>query len=104
MSDLTHLDDAGNARMVEVGAKSATTRVAIARAEIHLSEATLGLIREGKASKGDVLAVARIAGIMAAKKTPDLIPLCHPIMLSSVTVDFDFTEWGIEVESQASTV
>ena len=104
MPDLTHLDDAGNARMVDVGEKSITARVAIARAEIHLSQATLDLVREGKASKGDVLAVARVAGIMAAKKTSDLIPLCHPISLTSVIVDFSFTDWGIEVESQASTV
>jgi cyclic pyranopterin phosphate synthase len=104
MSDLTHLDEAGNAHMVDVGAKSATARVAVARADIHLSASTLDLIREGKASKGDVLAVARVAGIMAAKKTPDLIPLCHPIMLSSVTVDFAFAKWGIQIEAQASTV
>src|SRR5438093_481754 len=104
MSDLTHLDESGKARMVDVGGKADTERVAVARGEVRLSESTLALVREGRAAKGDVLAVARVAGIMAAKKTPELIPLCHPIMLASVKVDFSFTEWGIEVEARASTV
>jgi cyclic pyranopterin monophosphate synthase len=100
---LTHLDEQGNARMVDVGAKPATERVAIARAEVVLSSATLALVREGRAAKGDVLAVARVAGIMAAKKTPDLIPLCHPIMLSSVEVEFDLTDGGISISATART-
>ena len=90
--------------MVDVGGKADTERVAVARGEVRLSESTLALVREGRAAKGDVLAVARVAGIMAAKKTPDLVPLCHPIMLTSVKVDFSFREWGIEVEARTSTV
>jgi cyclic pyranopterin phosphate synthase len=100
---LTHLDEQGNARMVDVGAKPATERVAVARADVALSPDTLALVREGRAAKGDVLAVARVAGIMAAKKTPDLIPLCHPIMLSSVEVDFDFADSGIAIRATART-
>ena len=88
MSDkaLTHFDERGNARMVDVGAKDVTERVAVARASVVMQPATLKLIRDKKAAKGDVLAVAQLAGIMAAKKTPDLIPLCHPLALSSVDV------------------
>ena len=80
---LSHLDEHGNARMVDVGAKPDTERIAVATGEITLSASTLDLVRDGRASKGDVLAVARVAGIMAAKKTSDLIPLCHPIALTS---------------------
>ena len=83
---LTHFDERGNARMVDVGAKDVTERVAVARASVTMQPATLKLIRDKKAAKGDVLAVAQLAGIMAAKKTPDLIPLCHPLALSSVDV------------------
>jgi cyclic pyranopterin phosphate synthase len=101
--DLTHLDESGNARMVDVGAKPNTERLAVARGKVHVSPETLALVREGKASKGDVLAVARVAGIMAAKKTSELIPLCHPIMLTLVKVDFAFHEWGIEIEARAKT-
>ena len=104
MTNLTHLDESGHARMVDVGEKAATERVAVARGEVHLSRETLDLVREGKAKKGDVLAVARVAGIMAAKKTPDLIPLCHPIMLTSVKVEFEYKEWGIDIEARAKTV
>ena len=86
MSDLTHFDERGNARMVDVGDKDVTERVATAKASIVMQPATLALIRDKKAAKGDVLAVAQLAGIMAAKKTPDLIPLCHPLALSSVQV------------------
>ena len=100
---LTHLDEQGNARMVDVGDKPATERVAVARADVALSSATLALVREGRAAKGDVLAVARVAGIMAAKKTPELIPLCHPIMLSSVEVDFDLTDDSISISATART-
>lgn len=88
MSDrLTHLNAAGEAHMVDVSAKSETERVARAGARILMQRATLDLILSGQAAKGDVLATARIAGIMAAKKTADLIPLCHPLALSQVTVD-----------------
>jgi cyclic pyranopterin phosphate synthase len=76
---LTHFDERGNARMVDVGAKPEAERVATARASVVMQPATLALIRDGKAAKGDVLAVAQLAGIMAAKKTADLIPLCHPL-------------------------
>ena len=91
MSDLTHFDESGNAHMVDVGAKDVTERVATARATIVMQPATLKLIRDKKAAKGDVLTVAQLAGIMAAKKTPDLIPLCHPLALSSVAVVLN--EW-----------
>jgi len=84
---LTHFDDSGNAHMVDVGAKGETERVAVARASVTMQPATLKLIRDKKAAKGDVLAVAQLAGIMAAKKTPELIPLCHPLALSKVTLD-----------------
>jgi cyclic pyranopterin phosphate synthase len=83
---LTHFDKSGNAHMVDVGAKGETERVATARASVTMLPATLKLIRSKKAAKGDVLAVAQLAGIMAAKKTPELIPLCHPLALSSVDV------------------
>lgn len=86
---LTHFDAAGRAAMVDVSAKAETSRTATARGRIVMLPATLALIREGRAGKGDVLGVARIAGIMAAKKTADLIPLCHPLMISKVTVDLE---------------
>jgi cyclic pyranopterin phosphate synthase len=100
---LTHLDESGHAVMVDVGSKPDTARVAVARGEVRLSAETLNVVREGRAAKGDVLAVARVAGIMAAKKTPELIPLCHPIMLTSVKVEFELKEWGIEIEARAKT-
>lgn len=84
---LTHLNDAGEAHMVDVSAKAETERVARAGARVLLQKSTLDLILSGQAAKGDVLATARIAGIMAAKKTSDLIPLCHPLALSQVTVE-----------------
>src|SRR5262249_16337594 len=83
---LTHFDDTGNARMVDGARKAEPERVAVAHASVSMQPATLALIRDKKAAKGDVLAVAQLAGIMAAKKTPDLIPLCHPLSLSSVDV------------------
>ena len=88
MSGLTHLDAMGNAHMVDVSEKTVTSRSATAKARVFMLPATLSLILEGKAAKGDVLATARIAGIMAAKKTSDLIPLCHPLMIAKVTVEF----------------
>ena len=84
---LTHIDAAGEARMVDVSAKSATERIAVAEGRVVMSKATLDLIVSGNAKKGDVLGTARIAGIMAAKRTSDLIPLCHPLALSKVTLD-----------------
>jgi len=103
MSKLTHLDAAGAAHMVDVGTKATTAREAIAEGSISMSAEALSAIRDGTAKKGDVLAVARVAGIMAAKKTSDLIPLCHPIALSSATVDFDFEDNGIRVTATART-
>ena len=102
MSKLTHLDEQGHARMVDVGGKAETQRVAIASGRIRMSAEALGAIREGQAPKGDVLAAARIAGIMAAKKTAELIPLCHPLLLDSVTVDFAFEESGVLATATAS--
>ena len=84
---LTHIDAKGDARMVDVSAKPATERTAVAEGRVLMSRATLALIETGQAKKGDVLATARIAGIMAAKRTSDLIPLCHPLALSKVTID-----------------
>lgn len=102
MHELTHLDEHGHARMVDVGAKAATQRVAIASGRIRMSAQALAAIREGNAPKGDVLAAARIAGIMAAKKTADLIPLCHPLSLDAVTVDFTFEDDGLRATASAS--
>ena len=99
MSKLTHLDALGNAHMVDVSAKDVTTRSATARARVLMLAETLSLITSGTAKKGDVLATARIAGIMAAKKTSDLIPLCHPLMISKVSVDFTVIENAIDVEA-----
>ena len=88
MSDkLTHLDEHGRAHMVDVGAKPDTARTAIARAEVHMLAGTLELIRQGQMKKGDVLTVAQIAGITAAKRTSDLIPLCHPLPISQIEVE-----------------
>lgn len=89
MSSLTHFDAQGQAHMVDVGAKPATHRVAVAEGRITMQPATLAIIQSGTARKGDVLGIARIAGIMAAKKTSDLIPLCHPLALTRVAVDFE---------------
>jgi cyclic pyranopterin phosphate synthase len=86
---LTHFDAAGQAHMVDVGAKDETHRVAVAAGTIRMKPATLELVKTGTAKKGDVLGIARIAGIMAAKKTSDLIPLCHPLALTRVAVEFD---------------
>jgi cyclic pyranopterin phosphate synthase len=102
MADLTHLDEHGNARMVDVGGKAETARVAIASGRIRMSPEALAAIREGDVPKGDVLAAARIAGIMAAKKTAELIPLCHPLALDSVGVDFAFEEDGLRATATAS--
>ncbi|MCB2088950.1 MAG: cyclic pyranopterin monophosphate synthase MoaC [Sphingomonadaceae bacterium] len=102
MNKLTHLDDQGAARMVDVGGKPATARRAVATGRIRMSAQALDAIRGGDAPKGDVLAAARIAGIMAAKKTGELIPLCHPLALDAVTVDFTFEDKAIRATSTAS--
>jgi cyclic pyranopterin phosphate synthase len=96
-SSLTHVDGRGHAQMVDVGGKAVTAREARAEARVTLQPATLSLIRDNRAAKGDVLAVARVAGILAAKRTDDLIPLCHSLGLSSVTVDFRLVEQPPEV-------
>ncbi len=88
MSSLTHFDAQGQAHMVDVAAKASTRRVALATGRIEMLEATLAIIESGTAKKGDVLGIARIAGIQAAKKTSELIPLCHPLALTHVSVDF----------------
>jgi len=102
---LSHLDDTGQARMVNVGSKPDTNRVAIAKGEIHLLPETLRLITEGLLKKGDILTVAKIAGIMAAKKTAELIPLCHTIPLHQVEVDLMVDESlpGVRIESRVFT-
>lgn len=103
MTKLTHLDAAGAAHMVDVSAKDVTAREAVAEGFITMSADALTAIRDGAAKKGDVIAVARVAGIMAAKKTSELIPLCHPIALSKVTIDIDFAGQGVRVLATART-
>ena len=102
MADLTHLDAYGNARMVDVGSKPATRRLAIASGRIRMSTEALAAIRDGDVPKGDVLAAARIAGIMAAKKTAELIPLCHPLALDTVGLDFSFEDGALRVSATAA--
>lgn len=104
MTRPTHLDESGAASMVDVGAKSATQRRAVAGGRITMSPSALEAIRNGNAPKGDVLSTARIAGIMAAKRTADLIPLCHPLALTKVGVDFAWEERGIVVTATAQTM
>lgn len=106
MSELTHIDEHGRARMVDVGAKQETERVAIARCEVRMQPETLALIQSGGVAKGDVIGVARVAGIMAAKKTGELIPLCHPLPVTSASVAFAFDEANcrVMVEATVSTV
>lgn len=102
MSGLTHLDKDGAARMVDVGGKAHTARTAIATGRIAMNDAALAAIRDGSVPKGDVLAAARIAGIMAAKQTGSLIPLCHPLSLDSVQVECTVEEDGVRVTATAS--
>ena len=105
MSKLTHLSDAGEARMVDVSDKAATDRIAVATGHVVMERSTLALCTSGNAKKGDVFAAARIAGIMAAKKTSELIPLCHPIALTKVTVDLEADDKlpGVRVTATAKT-
>ena len=102
---LTHLDDQGNAKMVDVGDKDITSRVAVARGHVSIQPETLRLIKEGLMKKGDVLTIAQIAGIMGAKKTSELIPLCHPMPLDKVDVDLELndSESRIEISATAKT-
>jgi cyclic pyranopterin phosphate synthase len=107
MSELTHLDEEGAARMVDVGAKADTERIAVARGRVLMRRETLALIAEGQVPKGDTLAVARVAGIMAAKGTPSLIPLCHTLLLTHVRVVFelepDSDPAAIKIEAEVHT-
>src|SRR6266498_3215075 len=100
---LTHLDEAGQARMVDVSGKDVTARTARASGRVLLSAAAVAALREGRMPKGDALAVARIAGIQGAKRTPDLIPLCHPIGLHSVTVDLSVQDEGVLITATTRT-
>lgn len=102
MSGLTHIDEYGAARMVDVGGKPASRRRAIASGRIAMSAEALAAIRTGDAPKGDVLAAARIAGIMAAKRTGELIPLCHPLGLETVSIDFAFEDGAIRATASAA--
>jgi cyclic pyranopterin monophosphate synthase len=98
-NSLTHFDAAGNARMVDGGEKEITRRSATASGRITMLPETATLIREGRASKGDVLGVARVAGIMAAKRTHELIPMCHPLLLTKVEVNFELDDAGVEISA-----
>ena len=103
MSELTHLDERGAARMVDVSAKEVTTRTATARGTVLLSQAAVAALRDDTLPKGDVLAVARVAAIQAAKRTPDLIPLCHPLPLSAIRVDLEIVDEGVRIEASVRT-
>lgn len=100
--DFTHFDDRGNARMVDVGDKPAANRQAVAAGRVLVNQMTFDLIRSGGVKKGDVLTVAQIAGIMGAKRTPDLIPMCHPITLSGISLELSLNEEMCSVDIQAS--
>lgn len=99
----THFDDAGAAQMVDVSDKPATDRIAVARGRVEMAVETLAMIAEGRAKKGDVLAVARLAGIMGAKKCADLIPLCHPLPITKVSVDLEVGDDAVEIEATVKT-
>ena len=101
--DFTHFDDHGNARMVNVGHKEDTNRVAVAAGRVLLNQKTFDLIRSGGVKKGDVLTVAQVAGIMGAKRTPDLIPMCHPILLTGVELELSLNEEMLSVDILATT-
>ncbi|MCL5103475.1 MAG: cyclic pyranopterin monophosphate synthase MoaC [Armatimonadetes bacterium] len=104
MSELSHVDEQGRARMVDVGDKALMKRLARASGSITLSETTVGLIRENQIKKGDVLTVAQIAGIQAAKKTAELIPLCHPLPLDRIDVQMELTGDGVTATSEVACV
>ena len=100
---VTHFDRSGRARMVDVGEKPESERVAVASGRVRMAGETVGLIRAGRAAKGDVLAVAQVAAVMGAKKTADLIPMCHPLMLSRIDVAFDLGPDGARIEATVAT-
>ena len=101
-SNLSHIDESGNARMVDVGSKGVTERVAVASCELHMLQSTLDLVRSRGFDKGDVLGVARVAGIMAGKRTSELIPLCHSLNIDQITVDFEDLLEGIGITVTAT--
>ena len=101
--EMTHVDAEGKAKMVDVTNKKDTERIAVARGEIKMAPATLALIQSGGMAKGDVMAVARVAGIMGAKQTPDLIPMCHPLLITGIKVDFEIDEAESRVLIEAQT-
>ena len=105
MPDLSHLDKHGNARMVDVGAKPVSTRTAIAKGQVRMLPQTLELIRKGAIKKGDIITVAQIAGITAAKRTADLIPFCHPLSLNHISIDLELDDQlpGVQITAKAST-
>jgi len=100
---LTHFDASGRARMVDVGEKEVTHRVAIAAGRVEMQPETVALIREGRAAKGDVLGVAQVAAIMGAKRTHELIPMCHPLLLTRIEVGFELTEAAVEITARVET-
>ena len=102
MQELTHMDESGRPRMVDVTQKPDTQREAVAKGTVRMQAATLDLLKKGKLAKGDVLAVAKLAGIMAAKQTPNLIPLCHPVLIGDVRIDFTLDEKNSAVEITAT--
>jgi len=101
--ELTHVDESGAARMVDVSGKDATAREAVATGRVLVSPEVVALLRSGDVPKGDALAVARVAGIMAAKRTPDLVPLCHPLAISGVTVDLEVADDAVEITATVRT-
>ena len=103
MSELSHLDDSGAARMVDVTAKDVTARTATARGRVEVSAEVVALLRDGTVPKGDVIATARIAGIMAAKRTPDLVPLCHPVAVGGVDVDLVVHDDAVAITATVRT-
>ncbi len=102
-TNLTHFDDAGRARMVDVGDKATTHRVAVATGRLRAKRETIDLIRSGKAAKGDVLAVAQVAAIMAAKRTHEIVPMCHPLLLTKIEVAFELAEETVEIAARVET-
>lgn len=102
MSDFTHFNDQGRAKMVDVGEKPVTTRTAVAAARVLVNEHTFELIKTGGMKKGDVLTVAQVAGVMGAKRTPDLIPMCHPILIDGINLGLHLNEERLSVEIQAT--
>ncbi|MDF3043099.1 MAG: molybdenum cofactor biosynthesis protein [Thermomicrobiales bacterium] len=102
-NSLTHFDRTGRARMVDVGGKDETERVAVASGRVEMRPKTVELIRQGRAAKGDVLAVAQVAAVMGAKRTPDLVPMCHPLMLTRIDVSFEVRDAEVGIQAEVAT-